>query len=372
MPNAKVKTSKLDIKDPAIKDFIEAVHKNITEKADNSQNRSPVDFVQENRIFELFCADKFITPKTCAEKMNRSYRYNLTPDDVIKKFDIQGIKTREERIEFIRLVGEKVDAFIKLLLYKNKNDIEAFDSAHIQLMKKFDKSSRAKKYGRRATELEKFTGRIFCFMLFTKFPELNIYKDIATLEEFGNGRAHSVYQVMFKQIKHILKIQDNDEKQQENELLRSTLQMQETDIKNLNENFEAQLQERMAEFFSNFNSDKYGNILDAVISAYGGIQQLRKKGIEVPIELSDLFPLINNLKNFVRDNEISPIIRLGSVHQMTKADIEKISGEYNGSPFLDSNEIKTVKVISPGWYYKSQDIQISRPRLKEERNDNTD
>lgn len=106
--------------------------------------------------------------------------------------------------------------------------------------------------------------------------------------------------------------------------------------------------------------------MDAIISASSGIQQLRKQKVEVPIEISDLFPLVNNLKKFVIDNEINPIARVGAVQMMTKADIEKISGEYSGTPFVDGDEVKKVRVISPGWYYKIKNVQISRPRLKEE------
>lgn len=356
----------LNVQDPAIKKFIDAVHQNIIEKVEVSTNDGPVDFKAENRIFELFCANKIISPKNAAEQLNRDYRYNLTADDVIKKFDFQGIKTQEERVTFFTLLNEKVAAFIKLLAFKNKNDIESFDKAHINLMRMFDKIPRNRKV--RTPEFEKFSGRIFCLTLYIKYPELNKHNDLENLENFGNKRAHSVYQVMFKQLKTILEIKD-DETRQENELLRNTLQMQETDIKNLNENFEAQLQERMAEFFSALNSDKYGNILDAVISTYGGIQKLRKQKMEVPLELSDFFPLINNLKKFIIDNEITPIAKVGSVQMMSREDIENISGDYSGSPFTTADEVKKIKVISPGWYYKNKNIQISRPRLKEEIDD---
>ena len=348
-----------DTEDPLIKAFIEAVHKSTLKRLEMLNNRTAAETVLENRVLKIYCADKYTSPSTCAEQLSIAYGYNLRGDDVIKIFKVNGVKTREERMDFLTLSSYKVEAFAKALCTRDKNDYEEFDNAHLNLVKKF----------RRNIELEKLGRRIFYLTLYTKYPELNIYNDADKFELFGKREADSLYRDIFEYLKNIIGIKSKN--QRENEQLRNALQIQANDMKNLNENFEAQVQDKIEEFFSSLNSDRYGNILDAIISTYGGIQQLRKQKVEVPLEISDLFPLVNNLKKFVIDNEINPIARVGSVQMMTKADIEKISGEYSGTPFIDADEVKKVRVISPGWYYKTKDVQISRPRLKEE-TDETD
>ena len=47
------------------------------------------------------------------------------------------------------------------------------------------------------------------------------------------------------------------------------------------------------------------------------------------------------------------------------ADIEFY--KYEGSPFADPKEKKKVRVVSPGWVYKDKELQISRPKVKEEK-----
>ena len=49
---------------------------------------------------------------------------------------------------------------------------------------------------------------------------------------------------------------------------------------------------------------------------------------------------------------------------MTAKEIEHC--QYDGSPFLTDDEIKTVRVVAPGWIYKEKQIQIACPKVKEE------
>ena len=111
------------------------------------------------------------------------------------------------------------------------------------------------------------------------------------------------------------------------------------------------------------NSEKYGCILDTVLSARNGVRQLRKEKVQLPPEISGLFILIDRFAQFIRDSEINPILKPGSVQNMRFDEIE--SCDYEGSPFLNTTEVKRVKVLSPGWVYKNKDVQIARPRLKE-------
>ena len=111
------------------------------------------------------------------------------------------------------------------------------------------------------------------------------------------------------------------------------------------------------------NSDKYGCILDAVLSVRNGVRQLRKENVQLPPEIGGLFILIDRLAQFIRDSEINPILKPGLIKDVRLDEIE--SCDYEGSPFLNTTEVKRVKVLSPGWVYKNKDVQIARPRLKE-------
>ena len=99
------------------------------------------------------------------------------------------------------------------------------------------------------------------------------------------------------------------------------------------------------------------------MSARNGVRQLRKEKVQLQPEIGGLFILIERLAQFIRDSEINPIMKPGSVKDVRLNEVE--SCDYEGSPFLDTAEVKRVKVLSPGWVYKNKDVQISRPRLKE-------
>ena len=74
--------------------------------------------------------------------------------------------------------------------------------------------------------------------------------------------------------------------------------------------------------------------------------------------------MVKKLIQFVRDSHIDPIMRIDSVKEVTASDVEFCN--YEGAPFRSPDEKKMVRVISPGWVYKDKELQISRPRVKEE------
>ena len=106
----------LNTKDPLIKDFIEKLHGSIIKRLEKISIRNVDDWCLENRIFKIYCDDKYISPQSCAEKLNALYNcYDLTGNDVIKIFTYRGVKTRPERMDILKLVEYKVEAFIKEL-----------------------------------------------------------------------------------------------------------------------------------------------------------------------------------------------------------------------------------------------------------------
>ncbi len=351
----KKNTVKLDAKEPIIKKFIDTVHNGINRRLKNLSSHSEVDYVFESRVFKLLCEDRHLSAKHCVEKLNDKYNYNTDEEAVIRVFRSNSITTMDSRDELVNWAISAVDAFVQALISRNEQDSEKY----FKLQGSYD-------YWR-------IKSKVFCLMFYQMHPEINIGDDLINFEKFGRIYAQYIRYDMNDFLRDICGVQNRGKnknpKRTESERLKDELARNEMLVKDLQEDFDARLEENhqneIADFFARLNSERYGCILDAVINVRGGIQKLRKQNVELPPEISGLFILIDNLVKFVRDNEINPIMKLGSVHSMKAGDIENYSGDYEGSPYADAEEIKKLKVLSPGWYYKSKDIQISRPRLKE-------
>ena len=150
------------------------------------------------------------------------------------------------------------------------------------------------------------------------------------------------------------------------EKLEEQLERKEEMLKDLQDEFEEQLEEsknlERMKFFSNLNSEKYGRILDELIQNQKGVNKLRRENAEIPIELNGILIIFKKLVQFIRDNEIEPILKAGTIKEVTANEINHFN--YEGTPF-EGNEQKKVQVVSPGWVYKKNDIQIARPIVKE-------
>ena len=122
---------------------------------------------------------------------------------------------------------------------------------------------------------------------------------------------------------------------------------------------------RSANFFASLNSEKYGCILDELLVVRRGVDALRKSDYELPIEINGLLIMVKKLIQFVRDSHIEPIMKINSVKEVVAADVEFCN--YEGTPFISPKDKKKVRVISPGWVYRDKELQISRPKVKEEK-----
>lgn len=82
-------------------------------------------------------------------------------------------------------------------------------------------------------------------------------------------------------------------------------------LRDLQDEFDQQFAESkvtaLTEFFSQLNSDRYGNILDMVLQLRKGVTHLSRSGYELPEELKGLFVVYNKLVQFIRDSHIDPI-----------------------------------------------------------------
>lgn len=345
--------TELDVDNPDIKKFIEIVHSGTNRRLKSLPNMADVDYVYESRLFQILCKEKFLSVNRCVEKLRTKYGYDVTANEVIRVFRFHNITDFDSREELFIWASAAADAFVKALVSKDSEDFEAY----------------MKMKGN--PDYRKVKSRIFCLMLYTKYPELDIHGDLENFAKFGNVYAQYLRYDMNDFLKEICGAQGKNKNQSaaqsKIEQLENTLKRNEMMLKDLQDDFESRLEEihqnEMTDFFSRLNSEKYGCILDAIINVRDGVRKLRKQNVNLPPEISGLFILVDNLTKFVRDHEINPIMKLGSVHSMKFNEIE--SCDYEGSPYVDAEEIKQVKVLSPGWFYKNKDIQIARPRLKE-------
>ena len=352
----------INLTDPTIKRFIENMHKAVERKSKNLSTTGYEEYVLENRVIKLFCEDKALTPRQCAEEMNIRYNTNLGNEDIIRIIKANRLSYQAKRAELIEWAEDMADTFVKALESRKQKDFDDYTAL------------RNKAIHTRDDDRYKIQERIACLMFYVRHPELDSGTDAATVEKFGNVyMKHLLYDVsdFLKNIcgktKGGAKGDKKDSQQDKIELLENMLNRSDMLLKDLQDEFDARIkqshQDDLVEFFSQLNSEKYGCILDEVLNARNGARQLRKKNITLPPEIGGLFILIERLAQFIRDSEINPILKPGSVKDMRLEEVE--SCDYEGSPFLNTTETKRVKVLSPGWVYKNKDVQISRPRLKE-------
>lgn len=137
-------------------------------------------------------------------------------------------------------------------------------------------------------------------------------------------------------------------------------------VARLQDSYEEQMIEIRADesirMISMLNSEKYGYILDLLLSAQHDFRQLRKKG-PIPFEIKNAQSLTRRLMEFVEDCGIVQILEIGERMSVQASELDGYS--YEGTPFTGPDEIKRVEVISPGWSAPEKDIVISYPRVKE-------
>lgn len=355
----------IDRNNPIVKKFIESLHKCIERRSKNLSSSSQDEYVRDNRVIKLFCEDKNMTPRSCAEEMNHRYRTDLNGDKVIRILKENRLSHQGKRAEIIDWARELVEAIIKTLNTRKPEDLETY----VTLRNKTIRTRDEERY-----ERYKIQDRVACLMLYVKHPELDNGNDAAMLEMFGTVYMKHLFYDMGDFLKAVCakpkssaRGEKRDPQQDKIELLENMLNRSDMLLKDLQDEFDARIrqsrQDDLVEFFSRLNSEKYGCILDAVLSARNGVRQMRKENVQLPPQIGGLFILIERLAQFIRDSEINPILKPGSVQNMRLDEAEAC--DYDGSPFLDTAEVKRVKVLSPGWVYKNKDVQISRPRLKE-------
>lgn len=351
----------------SVRKIMQEMHEAISIKANKNIKR---EIVTENRIFSILCNDYDMEPTACAREMERRYQCDLSGADVIQIFRNRRMSNRNERKQLFQWAGDVAALFGKAVA----GDRESY----IKFEKKRKEPSLAN--GKRHDSQE----RMVAIMIYEKFPELDAYEDVEKLHILGNTLAKYYFYDMADAVNNVYGFVQRRERKKTNgnkltgeqalkriDQLETLLERSNIMLKDLQDEFEEQLEasktQEMVEFFSKLNSEKYGCILDELLLLNKGVNELRKNNYELPVEINGLLIMVKKLIQFVRDNHINPMMKINSVNNVKASDVEFCY--YEGSPFESPNEEKTIRVISPGWVYKDKEIQISRPKVKEEDND---
>lgn len=362
----------ININETKVKEVVQGIHEAMLRKTKKGRQVKE-DIVMENRIFSVICTDFDLEPTSVANRMNEKYGYNMTGDEVIHVFRNRRMANPNERKELLEWASNVADLFSGAI----NGDRELFE--------KFEKARKepALKNGKKHDSQD----RMAAIMVYEKYPEIDIFDDAKSLYLLGNTLAKYFFYDMSDAICEVYgfpQYRENKKKQQSKESekklsyeqalrrveqLENTLERTNTMLQDLQDEFEEQLEankvKELTDFFAKLNSEKYGCILDELLVVRKGVDELRKSNYELPIEINGLLIMVKKLIQFVRDSHIEPVMRINSVREVIASDVEFCN--YEGTPFATPDEKKLVKVVSPGWVYKDKELQISRPKVKEEK-----
>lgn len=354
----------INIDDGKVREVLEGIHEAMLRKKKRG-SKVKEDIVMENRIFSIICHDPEMGPMSCARAMEERYRTHLTGDEIVQIFRSRRMANPHERKELLLWAQELAEDFAEAI----KGERGSFDRFEER------RKSPALKNGKRHDSQE----RIAAIMIYEAHPEIDLYDDFESLCLLGNTLARYFFYDMADALAYVYGFpQFQAEKKKEQmpyeqalrrvEQLENALDRANIMLQDLQDEFEEQLEaskaKELADFFVRLNSEKYGCILDELLIVRKGVDRLRKSDYELPMEIDGLLIMVKKLIQFVRDSHIEPVMKIQSVQEVTAADVGFCN--YEGTAFASPKEKKRVRVISPGWVYKDKELQISRPKVKEE------
>ena len=117
----------------------------------------------------------------------------------------------------------------------------------------------------------------------------------------------------------------------------------------------------IASFYSDMNSDNYGNLLDSIEMVERRLASLKENKVQTPPQFMPLTIVFKQLLRFIRDCGITPIDTTGREFTTEAEGLAEYT--YIGEAYLSPGEKKTVVVERPGWKYDS--VVISLPTVRE-------
>jgi len=360
----------INANNPKVREAVERIHRVLQSKVKRG-NRSQENIVTESRLFSTLCQDFENGPRRCAIAMHEKYGQELTEDEIIQIFRSRRINNPVERKEVLQWADE-VSRYFAGAISGRKDSFE-----------KYEKKRRepALKNGKKHNSQE----RMAVIMIYEKYPELDVFDDVESLHLLGDTLARYFFLDISDVLSEVYDFPQHHEKKKQAgtqpekkisyeqalrriEHLENNLERTNTMLQELQDEFDEQLEtskvKELADFFARLNSERYGCILDELLVIQKGVNTLRKNNYELPIEINGLLIMVKKLIQFVKDSHIEPIMKINSTLEVVASDVEFCN--YEGSPFVSPDDKKQVKVVSPGWLYKDKDLQISRPKVKEE------
>lgn len=340
-------------------------------KGSKGGSRAKEEFVLTNRLFTVICGDITLAPPQIAAEMNKKYGYQMQSEDALAELRDRRMAKPTDRKELLLWAGKVAD-YYAAAVGGNQESFEKFEKL---------RKEPALKCGKKHDEQD----RMAAVMIYTRYPELALEGDVEMLQSLGKVLGKYFFYDMADVVAHIhgfpsvweakkrAKAASEEKKMSYEEAvqkiaqLESTLDRTNVMLQDLQDEFEEQLAaakvKELTDFFTLLNSEKYGYLLDELLVVRKGVDELRKKNYQLPIEINGLLIMVKKMIQFVRDSHIEPIMKPGTVREVTAADVEFCN--YEGTPFDKAEETKTVEVISPGWVYKEKELQISRPKIRE-------
>lgn len=362
----------INVNNAHVKEILKNVHFGMERKFESCSDKN-YDLKFGNMLISLLAKNPDAAPKKLMIAMKEVYGMDVSVDEVIRALKKDMIGKPEERENLFKW-ARNMAMLLKKAILGDKNAFEEFCSTKSIIPEG-------------AGVFRKCQERLLLITTYTILYELDVYNDYEKMLLLGNvtGR-FCLYEIEDQIAKEYgferkKKKKHKEEKAVEAEAemsveeakrkiseLQCAIERSDMMLKDLQDEFEEQLDEckiqELTEFFSKLNSDNYGRILDQLFVMRDGINRLRREHYELPREIDGLMILAVKLLQFVKDSHINPIMRVGTVMKVKAADIEGC--QYEGSPFSNMDDVKTVKVTSPGWVFFDKDIQISRPYVKEE------
>ena len=353
-----------------MKEVIQNIHKAMLRKAKRgSGSHATEEIAMENRLLAVLCREPDLEPRKCAIALNERYGYSLTGDEIIQIFRNKHMANRTERKELFQWANEVSTLFSKAI----SGRLDGFEEYE-------NKRKTAALLNGRKHEAQ---DRVAVIMLYEKYPEIDLFGDTDRLHTLGNTLAKYFFYDISDVIRDVYGFPQSRKKEKDSPFIRKMtyeeairkiehleiiLDRTNTMLHDLQNEFAEELEaskvKELTDFFAKLNSERYGCILDELMVLKKGADALKKQNYELPLEINGLMIMVKKLIQFVKDSHIEPIMKINSIREVIAEDIEFCN--YEGTPFVDAAEKKTVRVISPGWIYKDKEVQIARPKVKEE------
>ncbi len=369
-------------KDKKVAEIIRRIHKSALQKGKKGRHIKK-EIVTENRMISVFCNEYGMNPGKCAKVLNATYDEEQTTDSIIRILRLRKMANPSERKAMFNWADEITNCMEKAI-NGSKNAFERYKKLMDRISAEFvTQKDREMDKDYRCPE------RIAVIMIYRKYPEIDKFDDTSLIYSMGSTLSRHFFYDIGDIISDVYNFvpytaeenrkKDDDEGEKKEKItyeqalqridkLENILERTNVMLQELQDEFDEQLEtskvNELADFFAKLNSEKYGCILDELVMVRKGVDELRKSNYELPVEISGLLIMVKKLIQFVMDCHINPIMRLNSVKEVSASDVEFCN--YEGTPFKTPDEKKKVRVISPGWIYKDKELQISRPKLREE------